>query len=427
MNRGGRWRRLVMIVVGLLVAGTAIAQAGSAAAETFECNEDYLNNKQAAKILAEEIETLLSNLPSTAPSAVQLTAPSALRSGPTVADSPASPSLLGLAFGSNVLSSSEGVLTLTLKPRPQDEEGVSVALSSGGMGLKFDRDGDGTADEAQKAQDADDIFGWEVRWQFGSRDRQQLRNWSEFSKQTGDGKFLADKAFQSLLRALTQNLSDMGGDTRLAIWNESGGISCRFWRAWLRSPEVLPLVRAVALADKRVQDDVRKALQKIDRKHIITLFAGGVEREPEFGPDELRGGMRAVWNVGEKVSTDLTMNVDWTRRDGLPAFDDAESWRLALGGTWLLGRGETLEDRPGFDLTLAASYEMFDNVPTATHDEVGKVNLKVEIPLSDGLKLPLSLTWANHADLLEEEDELSAHVGFTFNFQDLLKPKKAGS
>ncbi len=49
--------------------------------------------------------------------------------------------------------------------------------------------------------------------------------------------------------------------------------------------------------------------------------------------------------------------------------------------------------------------------------------LKLEFPLADGLAVPLSVTYANHKDLLEGEDEIRGHIGISYDFSKLLKPK----
>ena len=44
------------------------------------------------------------------------------------------------------------------------------------------------------------------------------------------------------------------------------------------------------------------------------------------------------------------------------------------------------------------------------------MNVRLEVPLRDGITLPLSVTWASHRDLLTEESDIRGNIGFTFNF-----------
>ena len=78
-------------------------------------------------------------------------------------------------------------------------------------------------------------------------------------------------------------------------------------------------------------------------------------------------------------------------------------------------------------LTVAGSYEKLRNVPMATHDTISKLNAKFSIPLVAGIEIPVSVTWANHKDLLTAEKEIQGHIGFTIDYskvRDLLQGKK---
>ena len=68
----------------------------------------------------------------------------------------------------------------------------------------------------------------------------------------------------------------------------------------------------------------------------------------------------------------------------------------------------------------------FDDVPDATHDDIAKVGVRFEIPIagSQSVKLPVSVIWANHEDVLTESDSVFAHIGFTVDFETALKKSK---
>jgi hypothetical protein len=70
------------------------------------------------------------------------------------------------------------------------------------------------------------------------------------------------------------------------------------------------------------------------------------------------------------------------------------------------------------------TYETFDHVPEAQHDTNSKAGVKMEFPISEGVKFPLSVTWVNHKDLLSDEDEIVGHFGVSFDASGLLKKAK---
>ncbi|HET7177262.1 MAG TPA: hypothetical protein VFI63_01095, partial [Solirubrobacterales bacterium] len=60
-----------------------------------------------------------------------------------------------------------------------------------------------------------------------------------------------------------------------------------------------------------------------------------------------------------------------------------------------------------------------DNVPAAAHDTIAKLNAKIDFPVTTGISLPISVTWANHKDLLTAEHDVRGHIGFTVDFSKL--------
>lgn len=81
--------------------------------------------------------------------------------------------------------------------------------------------------------------------------------------------------------------------------------------------------------------------------------------------------------------------------------------------------------RDGIEVSISGAYETYRNVPDAKHDTISKLNAKVELPIMDGVTVPVSITWANHADLLTDEKEIKGLIGFTIDFESILKKKKS--
>jgi hypothetical protein len=59
------------------------------------------------------------------------------------------------------------------------------------------------------------------------------------------------------------------------------------------------------------------------------------------------------------------------------------------------------------------------------HDTIAKLNAKLELHLTNNIKIPLSVTWANHSDLLTDEHDIRGHIGFSIDLTNALAPKKA--
>ena len=119
---------------------------------------------------------------------------------------------------------------------------------------------------------------------------------------------------------------------------------------------------------------------------------------------------------------ELSFNLEHSETEGLMGAPDPVMTKRSLEGAfrWLEGR-PTLEDKGGVRVSISGAYEIFDDVPDALHTTNAKLNAKLEYPLTKAVKLPISVTWANHADLLTDEDEVRAHVGFTIDTPALKK------
>ena len=51
---------------------------------------------------------------------------------------------------------------------------------------------------------------------------------------------------------------------------------------------------------------------------------------------------------------------------------------------------------------------------------IGKGQAKIKIPIADGIDLPISLTFANRTELIDEK-EVRGQFGFTFDLSRLVK------
>ena len=53
-------------------------------------------------------------------------------------------------------------------------------------------------------------------------------------------------------------------------------------------------------------------------------------------------------------------------------------------------------------------------------DTIGKLQAKLKIPIAEGIDLPISVTWANRTELIDEH-EVRGQFGFTFDLAGLGK------
>jgi hypothetical protein len=170
---------------------------------------------------------------------------------------------------------------------------------------------------------------------------------------------------------------------------------------------------------------IKTAHEQIDRSPVWSFFIGGISRSKEFGTDSRKAGIRGAMGGDDQG---FTFNLEWTQIDGVGGSKDPTEWKAGLEYAMLALKGVPLSgkaSRDGVRISLSGAYERFDDVPAAKHDTNAKLNAKMELPISESIKLPLSITWANHKDLIEGEDEIRGHIGFTLDLsklRDALKP-----
>lgn len=181
--------------------------------------------------------------------------------------------------------------------------------------------------------------------------------------------------------------------------------------------------------------DRRKKFTEEINKGTIMTFEYTNNREP-IVPDT--SNFRFIWENGQILSdifgkTDLTFNSSLTMYNKKPSvagvkrirdFQFALQTDTTLGNVF--GTGDTT-------LTFAGRYERLNGdtidalgvITPNTNGDVAVGQLKLTIPIADfGIKLPLSVTFANRTDLVKEST-VRANFGFTFDLDPLfarLKP-----
>ena len=362
--------------------------------------------------------------------AKQVQAPSGATADASPVDNPSLPEILALAIDNDLLDLSEkqafsaslnlAALAALIRPGVADDinqyrqyswlRKVDGKLTLGGKGEALDRDGDGKPDEALRAKELSDSVSWEVRVRvWGSRDRREEGFEERFNRQILDRVEAEVEAYATFIRT---HWFDKGNANA-----EDGCMPKDRLAAFLATPELQKELAALGGKSLEAEGAIDGAIKDLDRSLVVTLFASGTRREAELGPDKTGFGLRAGWGRG---LLDHTFNVDWTKQEGLLGAPDARVTKLGYqAGGEIQGAGFE-----GSKLSLFGAWERYSNVPSAKHRTVAKAGGKLEIKLADGLTLPVSLTWANHRDLLTDAGDVVGNVAIALDLSDLRKAKR---
>jgi hypothetical protein len=355
--------------------------------------------------------------------AKQIQAPSHASSSASPVDAPSLPELLGLAVDSKLLNvGDQQAFSASLNPfafvslarsAMSEQEYQSYSwlrrldgqVSLGGQGDSFDRDGDGKADEALQAKELSDSVSWEVRLRvFGSRDRRETSFVRQFERAVLQPLEEEIGAAKEVARVLAGAADTNGCLTEADVTRV---LSVSDHRAKLQR---------LATTSRTTRETIDRTIKDIDRRLVVTVFASGTRRETELGPDKMGFGLRAGWGRG---LLDHTFNVDWNQLENLAGAPDARTFKVGYEASGELS-GAGFE---GSKVSLFAAFEHYSNVPNAKHPTIAKAGGKLDVRLADGLRLPLSVTWANHQDLLTGADTIVGNVAVTLDLSDLRKKK----
>jgi hypothetical protein len=384
--------------------------------------QEVLNQDQVSAKLFEQMGVAA---PRTAPEGKQAGAPSATAGAATLVDRPGFAQVLGLAFGSDIVKSTDGVVTIDATPftlvsavnpavldrqelyeKYEHWRRVGISASLGGKGQAFDRNGDGTVDEALTAKNLNDIVNWELRVRVsGSRDRRDRDNFAQYLKRAGqeEATFLA--AFKTFLMSHSADFQSMavGINTDAAKFE-----------AFLKRSDVREELQAMARLLEARSQAVKATNKLIDTRPQWTVAASGVQQKPEFGSNRWKVALRGAAHAKD---FDHTVNAEWSRVE-TEVGDKPSIFKAAYEASTLL-RPELALGSGGVTLGISASLEHYRDVPDARHDLVAKVAFKLELPVSRGSKVPFTIMYANHEDLLTNQKGVIGHVGFTWDLSAL--------
>jgi hypothetical protein len=184
--------------------------------------------------------------------------------------------------------------------------------------------------------------------------------------------------------------------------------------------DALNLYTEGSMAFKKGRDEF---IEDLNKKDVVT-FEYTNFREP-IAPDT--SNFRFIWEKGIFNKTDFTFNASLTMYNKKPNISNVKrirDFQFALGTETSLGNTFGTGDTT---LTFAGRYERLNSdivdalgvVMPNSKGDIAVGQFKLTIPIADwGIKLPLSITFANRTDLIKES-RVRANFGFTFDLDPL--------
>lgn len=377
-------------------------------------------------------------------------APSALGASTSIVDSAERPSWIALALASGLVSDGEdGSITVSISPfdwlssqrpkgyfddqlnyrRLEGARRITGSVTLGAQGIPLDQNGDGTAEPAEPAKSLGDSIGIEVQWRFwGSRDRRDINlDESSLRLASASGKDIrvAHREFIERLAAKHRSGDAPSFDNWLMATLPDQAIpesDCRNIAKRLANDS--SFVHAEYADDAEFQKAMDEFNRRIDGAAVWSLALNYLDRKSYLGPDRTGIAIRGVKGFPDRNKQrfldggSFKFDLEYGKDDfENPTLKDMSS--LKLGAQWVKPANALPE---GSVYKYALTGEKYRNAPADVKSSVAKFEFALEVPLKEGMSVPFSLTWANRDELLQDNDEVIAHVGLSFNF-DAFKSK----
>jgi len=402
-----------------------------------------INQATAEKILNEKIASLqkraveraaieaVAATPLTTPVATQHFAPAMAIGGDSAMDIVPGPSftkLLALATESNLVNFGKDRTTLSVNPflfvsaaNPSvlDQQSlyeryavlrrVGGALSVGGTGEKLDRDRDGVPEPVATIDRPLDIVSWDLQVQvFGTRDRRDPQNFRQYLNSPAATTFSRlNVEFAAFLARWKTDITQMAA--------ANGELLEERFRDFLERADVQADLLGVSALRAQLLQEHQAIDKEIDRQMVWTVAFGGTHQGDQFGPDKLKIGAKGVWSFLTGPQTwDNTINVGYVHAASIGVLPDSSSltfgWKL---GTKLVKTLALVSN--GIDSSASLATEHYRDVPTALHDNIIKASVTIAFNFTKSVSVPLTVTYANHSDLLTKQNKVFGHLGLSYD------------
>jgi hypothetical protein len=355
----------------------------------------------------------------------------------SLVDSADKPTLLALAMDAGLVNESEGATTLTVTPfawislvNPEAREDqkayegyswsrrIAGKVTWGGKGDAFDRDGDGDVDDALSTTSASDMVSYELSWRFaGSRDRRESSNYATF--------YDAVTADINQRRELLDEITDHANDVLGTANSSTSAQDCERAITLLRQNPDASLARKLADVEKRLLSASSDWIRETDESTLWSLVANGTERDEKFGGDQRTFGLRMSKGAADLTAgsgSNQNLQIDYLRLELPNGRDKLEGVKLGYEYSRLYPRFPFSKWKDA-TLSVSAVVEKYSDAPIGVADSVAKAQAKISFKAGDNIKIPISLTWANRASLLDDNDDVVAHVGISYDFDAFFSRK----
>lgn len=424
------------------------------------CGENYIAQQalnQVGEALAikvgkkEVVKAAVESADDRAPKPTQSTAPVSSGEGAGGVPGPERPTWLSFAIEQGYAASNDdGSVTVSLSPFEWMEKHkpkgyfdrndnyratsglrrLTGSLTVGKPGDALDADGDGTPEAPAAVKSLSDSMLIEVQYRImGTRDRREI----EFDPES---KLFA--AAISHVGPVMSNLQDLYAYARPFARQNSAAVktmkrtddACKAAiestaKEMLADEEAARAIFASAVAAMAASDeDVGRLVEKADGSLLLTVALSRLERKEYLGADRTAVALRALWGIpAASGGSTNKLNLDYGRVESLtPGQKDLKSATLQFehvrpASSFL---GLDLEDATwALNLTGERNWD----APEDAKKSKATLGFALNVPVSEGVSIPFSLTWANRDEFLQDQDDVVGHVGLSFNF-DAFKPKK---
>ncbi len=375
---------------------------------------------------------LLANTPSSVPQVPDNQAGTNAGSLAQISDGAERTSLLALALDAGIIDATENVKTISLAPvfsflalrdpsLLQDQgkyadyfwaRRLGLKLSAGGTGESLDQDGDGTLDDALVSSSASDVLSYELSWQIGSRDRRDRENYRRLIG--------TDQSIE--LKNAMSDLSEQFSAIATIVINSVDDESCTQRIAALsKNAQFKVQLEKVRVSQKQLFALYDQAVEKIEAKPIFRLVAQGLERDTKFGGDRKSIGVRASKGLADVSNggSNHDFQLDYLQNELPDGSDELEGWKLGYRYSTAVLRNTSSFGGKGLLFSASATVEKYSDVPATSNDTIAKLGISLSFKAGENVKVPLSLTWANRTELLKDEKEVIAHIGFSIDYTSL--------
>jgi hypothetical protein len=150
----------------------------------------------------------------------------------------------------------------------------------------------------------------------------------------------------------------------------------------------------------------RALVAKMQRRAQFAWTGTVVDEQNEAGRKTF--SVKGIFAKGLTPTTTLTLNGAYERPEGAVGNDDSAKVAAQIRKQL---RGERMGKKAMF-LDVAADASLLDD------DRTYRAQAKVTVPILRGLQIPVSVTWANRDDLVNESN-VTGHIGISFDFTNV--------